>query len=179
MNPNASLITGVICGHRIEEIEDEVMQRIRWLDKLVDELAKGKNKYLSLTRTWLCVRKLNMLYKMNFFFCLPGSGGGLFGGSHHETLFGYYGRFHKIGLDLTGKGVNCLYPCGTTGEMLNMTCEERELVAETMMKAAAGRVIVYIHAGARILKDTVRLARHAERIGGVSGLSLLHAPMRG
>lgn len=42
MNPNVSLITGVICGHRVEEIGDEVMQRIRWLDKLVDELAKGK-----------------------------------------------------------------------------------------------------------------------------------------
>lgn len=42
MNPNASLITGVICGHRVEEIEDEIMQKVRWLDKLVDELAKGK-----------------------------------------------------------------------------------------------------------------------------------------
>ncbi len=43
MNPNVSLIKGVICGHRVEEIEDEVMQKIRWLDKLVDELAKGKS----------------------------------------------------------------------------------------------------------------------------------------
>ena len=42
MNPNASLITGVVCGHRVEEIEDEIMQKIRYLDKLVDELAKGK-----------------------------------------------------------------------------------------------------------------------------------------
>lgn len=42
MNPNASLITGVICGYRVEEIEDELMQKIRYLDKLVDELAKGK-----------------------------------------------------------------------------------------------------------------------------------------
>ncbi|WP_284117765.1 DUF2200 domain-containing protein, partial [Streptomyces fragilis] len=42
MNPNASLITGVICGHRVEEIEDPLMQRIRWMDKLVDELARGK-----------------------------------------------------------------------------------------------------------------------------------------
>ncbi len=42
MNPNASLIKGVICGYRVEEIEDEVIQKIRWLDKLVDELAKGK-----------------------------------------------------------------------------------------------------------------------------------------
>lgn len=42
MNPNAPLITGVICGHRVEEIEDPLMQRIRWLDKLVDEVARGK-----------------------------------------------------------------------------------------------------------------------------------------
>ncbi|MDT0091908.1 DUF2200 domain-containing protein [Listeria marthii] len=42
MNPKASLITGVICGYRVEEIEDKLMQQIRYLDKLVDELAKGK-----------------------------------------------------------------------------------------------------------------------------------------
>lgn len=42
MNPNASLITGVICGYRVEEIEDDVMRKIRYLDKMVDELAKGK-----------------------------------------------------------------------------------------------------------------------------------------
>jgi len=42
MNPNASKITGVVCGIRVEEIEDPLMQKVRWLDKLVDELAKGK-----------------------------------------------------------------------------------------------------------------------------------------
>jgi hypothetical protein len=42
MNPNASKITGVICGYRVEEIEDEVIQKMRYLDKLIDELAKGK-----------------------------------------------------------------------------------------------------------------------------------------
>lgn len=42
MNPNASKITGVICGYRVEDIEDPLMQKIRYLDKLVDELAKGK-----------------------------------------------------------------------------------------------------------------------------------------
>ncbi|MFD2942998.1 DUF2200 domain-containing protein [Flavobacterium notoginsengisoli] len=42
LNPNASKITGVICGYRIEEIEDPLMQKIRYMDKLVDELAKGK-----------------------------------------------------------------------------------------------------------------------------------------
>lgn len=42
LNPNATLITGVICGHRVEEIEDPLMQKIRWLDKLVDEVARGR-----------------------------------------------------------------------------------------------------------------------------------------
>ncbi|MCB0373348.1 MAG: DUF2200 domain-containing protein [Muricauda sp.] len=42
LNPNVSKITGVICGYRVEEIEDELMQKIRYLDKLVDELARGK-----------------------------------------------------------------------------------------------------------------------------------------
>lgn len=42
INPNASKITGVICGYRIEEIEEDLMQKIRYLDKLIDELAKGK-----------------------------------------------------------------------------------------------------------------------------------------
>jgi len=42
INTNASKITGVVCGIRVEEIEDPLMQKVRWLDKLVDELAKGK-----------------------------------------------------------------------------------------------------------------------------------------
>jgi hypothetical protein len=42
LNPNATLITGVICGVRVETIEDPLMRQIRYLDKLVDELAKGK-----------------------------------------------------------------------------------------------------------------------------------------
>ena len=41
-NPNASLITGVVCGIRVENIDDPLMQKIRYLDKLIDELAKGK-----------------------------------------------------------------------------------------------------------------------------------------
>lgn len=43
INDNVSLIKGVICGYRVEDIEDELMQKIRYLDKLVDELAKGKS----------------------------------------------------------------------------------------------------------------------------------------
>ncbi|GAB1462251.1 DUF2200 domain-containing protein [Pedobacter sp.] len=42
INPNASKVTGVICGYRIEEIEDPLMRQIRYLDKMIDELAKGK-----------------------------------------------------------------------------------------------------------------------------------------
>ena len=42
LHPNAARITGTICGVRIEEIEDPLMRKIRWLDKLVDELAKGR-----------------------------------------------------------------------------------------------------------------------------------------
>lgn len=41
-NPNASKITGVICGYRVEKIEDELIQKVRYLDKLIDELAHGK-----------------------------------------------------------------------------------------------------------------------------------------
>lgn len=42
MNPNTSLIKGVVCGVRVEDIEDPLMQKLRYLDKLIDELAKGK-----------------------------------------------------------------------------------------------------------------------------------------
>ena len=42
LNPNVSKITGVICGYRVEEIEDPLIQKMRYLDKLIDELAKGK-----------------------------------------------------------------------------------------------------------------------------------------
>ena len=42
IHPNSSLIKGVVCGIRVEEIEDPLMQKIRYLDKLIDELAKGK-----------------------------------------------------------------------------------------------------------------------------------------
>ena len=42
LHPNVSKITGVICGYRVEDIEDKLMQQVRYLDKLIDELAKGK-----------------------------------------------------------------------------------------------------------------------------------------
>lgn len=42
LHPNVSMITGLICGYRVEEIDDKLIQKIRYLDKLIDELAKGK-----------------------------------------------------------------------------------------------------------------------------------------
>lgn len=42
LNPNVSLITGVVCGIRVEDVEDPLMRKVRYLDKLIDELAKGK-----------------------------------------------------------------------------------------------------------------------------------------
>lgn len=50
MNPNAALIKGLVCGVRVEDVEDPLMQKIRYLDKLVDELAKGK-KMASILRS--------------------------------------------------------------------------------------------------------------------------------
>lgn len=63
------------------------------------------------------------------------------------------------------KGTNCLYPLGTTGEMYLLSPEERKLVAQTVVKQAAGRVVVYIHVGAMTTKEACDLARHAESIG--------------
>lgn len=66
---------------------------------------------------------------------------------------------------LIEKGVHGLYPCGTTGEMLLMSLEERELVAETVVKRAARRITVFVHCGAMATKDTLRLGAHALSIG--------------
>lgn len=66
---------------------------------------------------------------------------------------------------LIQKGVHCLYPTGTTGEMFLMSVEERKKIAETVVKTAAGRAVVYIHTGAMTLKDTIELSRHAKEIG--------------
>nr|WP_294530552.1 dihydrodipicolinate synthase family protein [uncultured Blautia sp.] len=62
-------------------------------------------------------------------------------------------------------GMTCLYPCGTTGEMMYLTVEERKQVAEIVVKQAAGRVPVFVHVGAWNQKDTIELAQHAAKIG--------------
>ncbi|MEN6313350.1 MAG: dihydrodipicolinate synthase family protein [Clostridiaceae bacterium] len=66
---------------------------------------------------------------------------------------------------LIEKGVNCLYPLGTTGEMLRLSVNERKAVAEKVVSQAAGRCVVYIHCGAARQDDTVELVKHAEAIG--------------
>lgn len=79
---------------------------------------------------------------------------------------------------LIEKGVNCIYPCGTTGEMMNLSLEERELVAETVVNSVKGRVIVYIHVGAQTTEQTIRLAQHAEKIGA-DGIGVVTPPFFG
>lgn len=66
---------------------------------------------------------------------------------------------------LVEKGVQCLYPAGTTGEMMYLSLEERKVVAETVIRKAGGRAVVYVQAGAWNLTDTIELARHAEQKG--------------
>ena len=62
-------------------------------------------------------------------------------------------------------GLQCLYPCGTTGEMMYLTLEERKLVAETVVKHTDKRAPVFVHVGAWSQADTIELARHAVSIG--------------
>jgi len=66
---------------------------------------------------------------------------------------------------LVNKGVNSLYPCGTTGEMLKMDIQERKAFVKAVMDDVAGRIPVFIHVGAANTKDTIELAQHAVEIG--------------
>ena len=76
-----------------------------------------------------------------------------------------YGKVEQLTEFLISKGVHCLYPLGTTGEMLRLSVPERKVVAETVVRKAAGRVTVFIHVGAMTQNDTVELAKHASEIG--------------
>lgn len=62
-------------------------------------------------------------------------------------------------------GLQCLYPCGTTGEMMYLTVAERKLIAETVIRHTAKRVPVFVQAGAWNLADTIELAQHAVSAG--------------
>lgn len=66
---------------------------------------------------------------------------------------------------LLKRGVHCLYPCGTTGEMFLMHEAARKRIAETVVRQNNGRAVVYIHVGAMDPEETIRLARHAVDIG--------------
>jgi dihydrodipicolinate synthase/N-acetylneuraminate lyase len=66
---------------------------------------------------------------------------------------------------LIDKGVNCLYPGGTTGEMYLLSVVQRKKLAETVVHHTAGRVTVFIHVGAMAQNDTIELAKHAAQIG--------------
>lgn len=66
---------------------------------------------------------------------------------------------------LIDKGADCLYPCGSTGEMAYLTDEERMLVTETVVKKAAGRLPVFAQVGARTTESTIKLAQHAAACG--------------
>lgn len=74
-------------------------------------------------------------------------------------------RLERLTEFLIAKGVHCLYPLGTTGEMLKMTADERKAVAETVVRTARGRVPVFVHVGAVREEETIELARHACEIG--------------
>ena len=75
------------------------------------------------------------------------------------------GGVAKLTEMLIAKGVHCLYPCGTTGEMLKLSTQERKQIAETVVKTAAGRVTVFIHTGAENPEKTLELSLHAHAIG--------------
>ncbi len=79
---------------------------------------------------------------------------------------------------LIAKGVHCLYPLGTTGEMYKLSVDERKLIAETVINHAAGRVPVYIHVGAFSQTEVVDLARHAYASGaaGVGAVTPSYFP---
>lgn len=66
---------------------------------------------------------------------------------------------------LIDKGINCLFPLGTTGEMNKLNVEERKEVAKTVVEKADNRVTVYIHVGAQTQDETIELAKHAHQIG--------------
>lgn len=66
---------------------------------------------------------------------------------------------------LIAKGVDCLYPCGTTGEMFRLNLEERMKIAETVIKTGKGKTTVFVHCGCMNQKDTIALVKHAKKAG--------------
>lgn len=83
-----------------------------------------------------------------------------------------YHSLENLTEHLISRGVDALYPCGTTGEVNNLSFEERKQITETVVKASAGRVPVFAQIGGRITSETLELARLAFRTGA-DGLGLL------
>ncbi len=84
----------------------------------------------------------------------------------------YYEGLAQLTDMLIEKGVDCLYPCGTTGEMLRLSLEERMKVAETVIKTAGGRATTFVHCGCMNQEDTVTLLQHA-RAAGADGAGVV------
>ncbi len=80
---------------------------------------------------------------------------------------------------LIDRGVDCLYPLGSMGEMLRMSTQERKLAAQAVVRKAAGRVPVYVHIGSITTRETVELAQHAQSIGadGVGVVTPMYFPL--
>lgn len=76
-----------------------------------------------------------------------------------------YQAVEQLAKMLISKGVNCLYPCGTTGEMLRLSVDERKKIIETVVNVANKKVTVFAHVGCMKQNDTIELAKHAEKIG--------------
>lgn len=76
-----------------------------------------------------------------------------------------YNGIRQLTRMLIEKGVNCLYPCGTTGEMLRLSLDERKKIAETVVETANGKVLVFIHCGCMNQEDTIELVQHAKKAG--------------
>jgi 4-hydroxy-tetrahydrodipicolinate synthase len=90
-----------------------------------------------------------------------------------------YGSMENLTTHLISRGVSALYPCGTTGEVNNLTIEEREKLAEVVCKAAGGKVPVFVQAGGTTTAVAVRLAKHALKHGadGVGMLTPMYYPL--
>lgn len=76
-----------------------------------------------------------------------------------------YDAVAKLTRMLVDKGVNCLYPCGTTGEMFRLSVEERKNIAKTVVETANHEVTVFIHCGAMNQEDTIELVQYSQQIG--------------
>lgn len=90
-----------------------------------------------------------------------------------------YPKLTELVEKLISKGVHCVYCCGTDSEMFHLTFDERKKIAQTVVDAAKGRVVVYVHTGAMLQSDTLALTKHAVEIhaDGVGIVTPAYYPM--